>query len=486
MKTKQLIHLILGAFAAIEQEQDESPLKVIPLVINDVAEHIGILREIFRVESGILIEASDPTVRRASTVDLELKTAMEALFSSSPLAATLSLNVQLDSQMRVQTLINGNAAPSSEAEKALAGISNSLQFLASTDYPTACLIYKEAALENQAQDLIWQFLVTHLVSIGLGNIKRLFIIVDGALNYTRHTYPINSARFVLFPGYLSERNSFKVNKITIDRLANLRKDLPIVLFLGAGFSVSSKLMEGNDLRDIALQALIDPRKTMSPEERPGAFLRELIALRENREEDGETIGNLQNFARTLTLERVLSEEYRRGEGPIRSPTLRKFEEYNRKALQSRGMAVRNLQAIASHIIGSPDQKLIVAGVNFDTLVEHLSSDEFEVFATDQEFSHFPEYLSQYWEQPNAKIPYLKFHGSIDNFESVIATLSSTEVGLSREKSNAIEAILNLSEKIQWVFVGCSMRDVDLNRMYNSPNSVKKSLNTGFRHLSMIM
>jgi hypothetical protein len=61
------------------------------------------------------------------------------------------------------------------------------------------------------------------------------------------------------------------------------------------------------------------------------------------------------------------------------------------------------------------------------------------------------------------VPVLKIHGSIRAPDSLIATIDTTSAGLHDSVRAALNAILDtVGAPVRWVWVGCSMRDRDVN------------------------
>jgi hypothetical protein len=169
------------------------------------------------------------------------------------------------------------------------------------------------------------------------------------------------------------------------------------------------------------------------------------------------------FARLLTLERVLREEVFTHGLPA-SPTLSRFRRLNDAALRRPGRAVRALSDMMTR-----QRNLVVVTVNFDQLVETIGSAK--VFASDEDFKRCPTYLRQY-HQSGGPIPVLKLHGTIERPQTIVATVDATIPGLSAPKTQALQTLVNLDKScncpVPWNYVGCSMRDPDLESLLAQP------------------
>jgi hypothetical protein len=83
----------------------------------------------------------------------------------------------------------------------------------------------------------------------------------------------------------------------------------------------------------------------------------------------------------------------------------------------------------------------------------------EVFVTREKFEDFPSYLDRYMAGDDIKPPLLKLHGTIEQRESIVATVGQAAGGLMPERRDALLALAR--RKPRWVYVGYSMRDPDI-------------------------
>jgi len=111
-------------------------------------------------------------------------------------------------------------------------------------------------------------------------------------------------------------------------------------------------------------------------------------------------------------------------------------------------------------------------VNFDTLIEMDGG--VRVFASDHEFGACEQYLKDYVHF-GGDVPLLKLHGTIERPETVIINSDTIALGLSLPKQRALTALANLASGLAgggpatWAYVGCSMRDKDINPVIGLPN-----------------
>jgi len=252
------------------------------------------------------------------------------------------------------------------------------------------------------------------------------------------------------------------NKILTQRLIAAR-DSHLVLFLAAGFSASMGMPLGNKMRDYALRRLLPGRSTVPDAELPHEFYSlvgdqfQLLEFEEGRDPI--------ELARELTFERVLREELLAFRP---SPTLAELERLETAALATPPIgAVRHLKSMLSGT-----RRLVLVTVNFDRLIEHDADDLVQVFADDASFADCVDYLDRYLADPPAatKVPVLKLHGSFAAQETLVASIEQTLTGLTTAKADSLDRACRPSgpERVPFVYVGSSMRDLDITLQLAQP------------------
>jgi hypothetical protein len=165
------------------------------------------------------------------------------------------------------------------------------------------------------------------------------------------------------------------------------------------------------------------------------------------------------YVEQLTLEQVLRIE--RLVYP-NLPTLQEFKAHHDAVIAAPGSAVLDLAQVLAKGAG----RVILAGVNFDRLAETHSTVPLRIFS-DPDFNGAAEYVRRYLAGDESDIPYLKLHGSIENQETCIVTADQTDLGVSGGKLDAIRALLLPGAVPRlWIYIGASMRDKDLLRVFN--------------------
>ncbi len=116
------------------------------------------------------------------------------------------------------------------------------------------------------------------------------------------------------------------------------------------------------------------------------------------------------------------------------------------------------------------RRIVLVTVNFDQVLEHDAGDLVRPFITKSEFGKLGGYLKKY-AKDGGPVPYIKLHGDVGNVDSIVATIDETEAGLAPERVQAIRTLRRFRPKAPdihaWIYVGYSMRDVDLNEVFGS-------------------
>jgi hypothetical protein len=321
--------------------------------------------------------------------------------------------------------------------------------------PFAVITYAESALDDDLASAVWR-LFTRLLGNGLlGNVRTLVILLEASrVNYGLHCSAGSSLWARISANGFEIRKEWESDQAQIGLLRRFEDEL-VVFFLGAGFSASSRLPLGDGLRDEALALLMN--SSDSYDEVARRFY-EFLRV-ENRLLPSETTMALSDFVTSLTLERVLREEVFRFGAP-RSPTLLGFRDKNNEAIPSPGRSVSALERLIQR-----QSKIVLVTVNFDTLIESTQRQNIEIFASDDDFKRCPEYLRQYREH-GGRVPLLKLHGTIDDLDTIVATVDQVSRGLAVPKAEALREIVRLNGESPtgWIYVGYSMRDPDITNL----------------------
>jgi hypothetical protein len=330
-----------------------------------------------------------------------------------------------------------------------------LAFLASAglECPLVVLSYSLVGLDEVRAALLWEATLAPGI-FGPPQLRTFVPIAGGEVDVSAHCNRLEgSARLVVREGELIERAP---SRTLADSLRMILPDVskPIVLFLGAGFSASSDIPQGNRLRDLAIASLTG-RDVGSIELIP-AF-RHFLDDHERWMTDEKQLP-LDIFERNLTLERVLREEFYALSGRDRSEsgTLQRMRRDCSRALDRQPPGRQSLWKLAGLL-----PRLVIVTVNFDQQAEMGMAAGNIVIVNRDDLARNRDLVVSRLKGDPTPLPILKLHGSIDNFESLVADINSTSRGLPAEMTIMLDSIVSTVGYMPWVWIGCSMRDADV-------------------------
>ena len=295
------------------------------------------------------------------------------------------------------------------------------------------------------------------------------MLVETPINIDLHCQTGRGFRFAFEGGRLSRRHGR--DHLTAAAWQIACHSQAFVLF-GAGFSVSSRLPLGNNLRDQAIRSLIniDPKTPMTSHQLVRRFY-DFVSPLEGWLTPQEAAISPEDYIRDLTLEQVVRAEKRMHPD---LPTLRSFRDHHNEVISSPGVAALELAKILESLRG----RIVLVEVNFDLLVETHSDAPLRVFSSEADFASAATYLSRYLNNEETDIPLLKLHGTIKDLETCVISDDQTELGVGSNKLNALRALLNETDPRLWINVGASMRDRDLLPVLSGEDGRAASMNYG--------
>lgn len=380
---------------------------------------------------------------------------LEGLLGAAGDALPRKVVIEEDGDGGVHARLEGPKAP---VEPSLTPILRAAAVIASSAYEEHDLIVMAtmvAPTDPRRRDLLWSLLTLDPGVLGLGNKRTTLVPILGTYLDPESDYlRTPDVRYVVRWDRVIRRSA-RSQEQSVKDIAELG-GRPVVLFLGAGASASSMIPLGNHYRDLALEGLVGHHDTS--QEAAEAF----YDLLHERQHLLPNEGSRHAFAKGLTLERVLLETFKalgvrpRADAPVIQEIIKDCD----AALSYVRPGRRAIREMAAKLPG----QLIIVTVNFDQLIEEDLGVENEVYFRPEHFREGLDDLVAYVGGDDSKpLPILKLHGSIEDPESLIATIDTTSAGLDDDVRRALNAVLAYSDgPLRWVWVGCSMRDRDVN------------------------
>jgi hypothetical protein len=431
--------------------QAELPGAPVPLVLPVVHDAVGpeepLLAAYADYHEGAFIRLD----RRGAGADGPLDHSRVAVARAIFGKAGLDLRVD-ELGSRISASFGGHASPSGGLATALrvaeAFVSTEI------DAPVVVLAYPLDGMDSAIARAVWT-----LMGLGISDSPppslRLWVpVAEGDVDVRRHCIPANPVRLAVQSDRVIVRGAATDMGAAISNLL-VSRDQPIVLFLGAGASVSAGISLGDSVREQALAQVTG--RSGAVEELVDGFY-EWVAVRD-RWREGEPSLTRTQFAEQLTLERVLREEFHAlgGLPPGMSPTVATLTAECAAGLLRSPPGRQALQQIAEEL-----PRLVVATVNFDRLIEDGLATPHQVIATPTAAEQHRALVEERTSGASGTLPILKLHGTIEDPTTLVADVEKTEIGLPDETAATLDAMLDAAGgPLTWVWIGCSMRDVDL-------------------------
>lgn len=275
------------------------------------------------------------------------------------------------------------------------------------------------------------------------------------------------------PGIFTRTNSYRksidIIHYMVESLRSSTPNAPVLFFLGAGASIEAGLPPTRELMETAMKRIL--RK---PDGSDIDFDTLVIEMRHKIASEGLFLTGENELNLKITFERVMTEELRHCHSMSESPTLQNF----RRTVHAKTPSVAHFNL--ARLVRSA-YKPIFMTANYDDIFER-SLESFGTVKTFYRDSDFREAetcagLNTYIEEENAEIPLFKFHGTINDFDSIKASVQDT-LSLAPNKNIFFTNILNGNlfreiipqfedSTIKIIFIGYSFNDRDITSVIGS-------------------
>jgi hypothetical protein len=443
-----LLDGILGDLATVS----DGPPRVLPVVHDALEPDRTVLEMVIARYGGVLLRADLVGEAVVGNPPSELIEVVRT--TSERFGLTIEVDV-VDGIVSVRSTEGGVPNPPFAA---LLRVCELLLSDAARQHDLVALSFPTQGLEDRRLGLLWALTVQQVPPHLPSSVRALVPIWEGNVDVRLHCGVVPSMRYAIQSGRFIRRLGSEVAlDAAIARILRT-KDEPLVLFLGAGFSRSARLPLGDAVRDDALADLLG--RPPGSDGLHEAFRR--WAIDQGRLMEGEDQLSAEQFSAQLTLERVLREEFHnlREENRVRgeSSTIRRLQEDCHEALDWVPPARESIRRLAACL-----PRLVILTVNFDQLVETDLGAPPTVFVAPDDFGAGCDAVAQRLRDGGGPLPVIKFHGDIDRPETIVADIDQTRFGLPPDAVRLLDTILDEGGRpITWIWVGCSMRDRDLN------------------------
>jgi hypothetical protein len=471
MNERELFEL-LGRMAEDHGEYEPGagfpPTQVVPALVDGGAGLSDLLTAYAQHLGGVLLDvtgASFDAPIAARPDDPELRSVLETSFDLIGLASRRQITIDVGKDVDAAVLVDGSRQVATGGWSRVLAIARALFSEALAASALAILIYRESDLDvNLRSRVLRAMCEIERTAIALGSVRSLLVIIDApGISIGDHCQPGLGIRYALLSDGAQRRRPLRQLAGSVQRFAQPR-DKPVVLFLGAGFSASSRLPMGNALRDqtIARMCGLDPDNHTSESLAEGFYE---FAASHDLLLPAERANGRADFASRLTLEHVVRIESKFFKVAI-PQTIADFEEVHSRVLASGtvGESVAKLRELVAR-----RANLVLVTVNFDELLEQPDT-HLDIAVRPAEFEAITTKLKEMMggvHPTDTRVPYLKLHGTISVPDTCVARDDQTLTGLDIAKRTALEALVKDldGDPLLWVYVGASMRDLDLQPVF---------------------
>lgn len=462
MRRNEVLLRLAREIESFHSKTESGRVTVLPIIVDELTDTRIVLRMLSELSNGRLFMWDDSdiqgTVPQTSEFSV-LKPAVETSLSTVPSGGTRRVELfQTRSGMVDAAFLDPPAGPDpSPGEKTVLAVARAAMHADLDSSEFAIIAWRDAGVDLRLRSALWRLGVEQLADIPHPTLRTLVMLVESSIDVPLHCQTGTGFRYAVEGTRLLRRHGADDLAATAWQIAN--HPGPIVLFLGAGFSASSRLPLGNSLRDQAIRTLLNISSTtpITSYQLARRFY-ELVSSREGWLTSQESAMGADEYIRDLTLEQVVRAEKR-----LRPdlPTLQSFRSHHDGVVGIPGVAVLELAKILQLTAG----RMVLVEVNFDLLIERHSTVPLKVFSSEDDFTSAADYLRRYLNSEESAIPLLKLHGTIDDFATCVISDDQTELGVGSNKLAALRTLLDESDPTLWLYVGASMRDRDLLRVF---------------------
>ncbi len=475
---------LFTALAEIATEHDAhtaDALLVIPVLSDELESRRALLAEVAEFLGGVLLDVSTGAYDQeiAAYDDALLRGTVErGLSFDRPGGGRTEIELEYAAgRLHAKLTVRGRLITyPTPAEQQLTAVARALFDERLVDHEFAMVCYDEKLFDDFAQQAVLSLLtgLGRQTGMRLGAARTLVpFIRSNGLSRERHCQLYRGVRYSLTGDGIVRRNRSSHLADTVRKLTAPRPE-PLVLFLGAGFSASSKMPIGNSIRNTTIRRICrlpDPHDGMTDEQlaaklyhfaaEPG---RDLLAVYER--ELGE-----EQFARSATLEQAARIERDLFEVPVPQTVLDLQQRHNDRIEEAHVLLGDAVYAM--HRMIEARRRIVIVTVNFDELIEREHSDRLDIAVIDDDFRRLTPILGRMREgedHPDGLTPLLKLHGTINRPETCVVTDAETRAGITAAKEAALRALVEnvpANHMVPWVYVGASMRDIDLDRVFGA-------------------
>ena len=238
---------------------------VIPIVVEDLHIAKPLLYALTDIHEGYFIDASDYNADPRQdlnvfrpipgTRDHVRHAAIETALSNSGKSVKIvdAGDGLLDASFRGSNI----SANLSAGDRSLQAIARAIAHKCLEEVDFAVISYKNGVLDERSKKAAWDLMVRHVNGAPNKKPQTLVIVVESAIHIDVHCESQFGFQFAIEQGQLLYRRGADHLRLASKQIVDQSNSSPIIFFLGAGFSVSSHIPLGDQLRDNAILRILD-------------------------------------------------------------------------------------------------------------------------------------------------------------------------------------------------------------------------------------
>ena len=361
-------------------------INVIPVLVDDLVSARVVLEALCNLVGGRYFGADDDELQGpvAPTSDPLIAPAVEAALTTVPSGGTRRVVIQRSGRLIDATFLDPPVGPDpSPGESTVLAVARAAMHEDLDTSPLAVIAWRDSGVDLRLRAALWRLGVDQLSDMPHRILRSLILVVETEIDIPLHCQVGRGFRFAIQNGRLLYRHS-------VDELNSCARQVAtysgtFVLFLGAGFSASSRLPLGNTLRDQAIRRLLNiPGGSGSSHQLAQRFYN-WIEPKQGWLTAEESALDAEVYVKQLTLEQVVRAEKRLYPD---LPTIQEFKAHHDAVIDRPGVAVVELVNILEKVA----RRVVLVEVNFDMLVERHYGGPLRVFASENDFEGAAAYI----------------------------------------------------------------------------------------------
>lgn len=347
---------LASAIIRDHERSSEGSVTVIPVVVEDVSQAMPVLEAVKDLTKATWLDSADLDGPVPVSTDLRRRGLLERGLDLGSIERPRRIELSDRGGGTIDPVfVPASGVIPSPGDGTILSVFRAAAHAGLDEASIGMVVYRESVLDVHTRRAAWRATVEWFFNLPNPRLRTLIVVVEASIDVSLHCKTGFGFRYALSDGRLLRRRGEDDLRAFAQHVGTLSSSL--VLFLGAGFSASSRLPLGNGLRDGAICRLlgIENRETFASTELACRF-HSWITDRPTLMSHVEREQTQAEYAERLTLEQVVRAEVGFSGGA--SQTLLEFKEHHDRIVSTPGPAVRDL----ARILALGGRRVILTGV----------------------------------------------------------------------------------------------------------------------------